>query len=178
MAYTAGDPAIDAILVRRARDLARAPEEGEEFQGISVITFSVGDHRYGIETAFVREVVSLQSLTAVPCTPEFVAGIVNIRGQLLSLVDLARFLDVPVKGVSDLTQILVVSAAGIEAGLLAHEVLGMRLIPESEVRAPLPNDENVAREFVFGVTPDLTVLLNVGKIFADPRLLVHEEVMK
>lgn len=176
--YSTGDPHMDAILKLRARELARTPIEEDDSDSALMIEFSLGEHRYAIQATFVREVVALDTLTPVPCTPEFVAGIVNIRGNLLSLVNLGDFLDIPVRGLTDMNQILVVSAATLDVGLLTHEVLGMRLIPSTEIKAPLPNDENVAREYVFGVTTDLTVMLDLEKIFSDPRLIVHEEVMK
>lgn len=176
--YSSGDPRIDALLAQRARELARPPAEEEPSDSSFVIAFSLGDQHYAVDASAVREVVSLRSLTAVPCTPDFVAGVVNIRGNLLSLIDLAKFLEIPLRGVTDLTEILVLNAAGIEAGILTHEVLGLRLIPAGEIKPPLPNDDNVAREFVTGVTSDLTVVLDIERIFSDPGIVVHEEVRK
>lgn len=176
--YSTGDPHMDAILKQRARELARAPVEEDDTDSALMIAFSLGEHQYAVQASSVREVVALDTLTSVPCTPEFVAGIVNIRGSLLSLINLGDFLELPARGLTDLNQILVVQAAGIEVGILTHEVLGMRLIPSTEIKPPLPNDENVAREYVFGVTTDLTVMLDIEKIFSDSRLIVHEEVMK
>jgi purine-binding chemotaxis protein CheW len=176
--YSTGDPHMDAILKQRARELARAPVVEDDTDSAIVVVFSLGEHQYAIQASSVREVVALDTLTVVPCTPDFVAGIVNIRGSLLSLVNLGDFLELPVHGLTDLNQILVVQAAGLEVGLLTHEVLGMRLIPSGEIKAPLPNDENVAREYVFGVTTSLIVMLDIERIFSDSRLIVHEEVMK
>ncbi len=171
-------PEIQSLLDERARVLAKAPEALDEKESISVVVFSFGDHRYAIEARYVREIQSLVNLTPVPCTPSFVAGVVNLRGTLYSLVDLRKYLDLPMKGVTDLTQILLVNGAGMELGLLAYEVVGIRSIPITEIKAPLPNDENVAKEFVTGVTTDLTVILNLEKILNDPKMIVHEEVMK
>ncbi len=171
-------PEIEAILAERARVLSKNPDGQDEIETLPVVVFSFGDHRYAIDARFVKEIQSLANLTPVPCTPSFVAGVVNLRGTLYSLVDLRRFMDLPIKGVTDLNQILLVSGAGMELGFLAYEVLGLKKIPLDEIKAPLPNDENVAKEFVTGVTTDLTVILNLEKVLSDPKMVVHEEVMK
>lgn len=171
-------PEIEALLNERARTLAKAPEVNDGQESMTVVVFSFEDHRYAIDSRYVREIQSLANLTPVPCTPSFVAGVVNLRGTLYSLVDLRRFLDLPIKGVTDLTEILLVAGAGMEVGLLAYEVVGISTIPLTEIKAPLPNDENVAKEFITGVTSDLTVILNLEKVLNDPKMIVHEEVMK
>lgn len=166
------------ILSERARALAKVPDATDKIDSILAVCFSLGDHKYAIDATFVKEIRLLESLTPVPCTPEFVAGMVNIRGALFSLIDLRRFMSVAPRGVTDLTQIIIVAAADLEVGVLADQVFGMNAIPLSAIKAPLPNDENVAREFILGVTPDLTVLLNIEKLFSHPGMIVYEEVKK
>lgn len=171
-------PEIQDLLDERARTLARIPQGRDDIETLPVVVFSFDEHRYAIDARYVKEIQSLVNLTPVPCTPSFVTGIVNLRGTLYSLVDLRRFMDLPIKGVTDLTEILVISGSGMELGLLAYEVVGLQSIPVEEIKAPLPNDENVAKEFVTGVTTDLTVILNIEKILSDQKMIVHEEVMK
>lgn len=171
-------PEIADLLNQRARALAKAPADTEQEDVFHAVVFSFEEHRYAIDARYVKEIQTLANLTPVPSTPDFVAGIVNLRGTLFSLIDLRRFMDLPVRGVTDLTQIIVVSGGGLDLGLLAYEVLGLVAIPSDDVKAPLPNDDNVAKEFVSGVTSDLTVILNIDKILSDPKLIVHEEVIK
>lgn len=165
------------LLKERARLLARAPAPPETAETALVAEFSLGDHTYAVEASFVNEIRHLDNLTPVPCTPDFVAGVVNVRGTLYSLLDLRKFLGTPVAGVTDLTEILLIRAAGLDVGVLAHEVLGLAEIKVDDVKAPLPTDPNTSRPFVRGITPSLTVFLDVEKLFADPQMVVHEEVL-
>lgn len=167
----------DEILHERARLLARVPEAPPDETSILVIVFSLGEHRYAMEARYVREIRKLENLTPVPCTPDFVAGIVNIRGALFSLVDLREVLGLPRRGVTDLTEIMVVNAGGLEVGVLAHEVLDLVALPESSIKPPLARDDKVKRELVRGITSDLVTVLNIDKLMRDPEMVVHEEVM-
>ncbi|HVF53497.1 MAG TPA: chemotaxis protein CheW [Actinomycetota bacterium] len=178
MALRPSDEAAAELLQQRARTLAKLPASEVVTESVLAVCFSLGDHKYGIDAKFVKEIRMLESLTPVPCTPEFVAGIVNIRGALYSLIDLRRFMEVTPRGVTDLTQIIIVAASDLEVGVLADRVSGMNAIPQTAIKPPLPNDENVAREFIHGVTPDLTVLLNIEKLFSHPGMIVYEEVKK
>lgn len=166
----------EAVLRARARLLARAPAPPETDETALVAEFSLGDHRYAVEATFVHEIRHLDNLTAVPCTPDFVAGVVNVRGTLYSLLDLRKFLGTAEHGVTDLTEILLISAAGLDVGILAHEIIGLTEIKVGDVKPPLPTDPNAGRAFVRGITPSLTVFLDVEKLFADPEMVVHEEV--
>ena len=86
------------ILEERARALARLPAK-EEVEGgtLHLVTFPLGEERYGVEITLVQEIQSLESQawTRVPCTPHFIFGAVNIRGRIYSVMDIARFLGLP-----------------------------------------------------------------------------------
>lgn len=164
------------ILEERARLLARAPEPPETDEVALVVEFSLGDHTYALDASFVFEIRHLDNLTPVPCTPDFVAGVTNVRGTLYSLLDLRKYLGVGVQGVTDLTEVLLVRAAALEVGILAHEIKGLATIKMSEVKPPLPTDANASRPFVKGLTTGLTVFLDADKLLADPDVVVHEEV--
>src|SRR5690349_2115527 len=101
-----------AILAARAAALS-APRVVEEDSraGHDVLEFTLAYERYGVESRCVREVHPLRDLTPVPCTRRFVLGIVNIRGRIVSVVDLRRFFDLPQRGLTDLNQVIILSHA-------------------------------------------------------------------
>ena len=77
---------------RRALELGRVPEEvGERADFMKLVTFRLGPDRYGIEIGMVREIQRAENLTAVPTVPDFVIGVMNLRGNILSVVDLRIF---------------------------------------------------------------------------------------
>jgi purine-binding chemotaxis protein CheW len=167
---------VSLILQQRALDLARAPAPAEEGTRIRIVIFAIGDERYAIPAEFVEAINLLEELTPVPCTPNFVAGIVNIRGRILSVLDIHRLLGLEKVQIDDDTQIIAVSAAGLEVGLLVNQVHAVRHLLLEELEPALPTTTPIAAEYTRGVTPDMTVLLDLEALLEDERIIVREEV--
>jgi purine-binding chemotaxis protein CheW len=165
------------ILKARARALAR-PARREEVKGetVEVIEFRLAQERYAIEHAFVREVVSLKELMPLPCTPPFIAGIMNLRGQILPLIDIKKFFDLPEVGIVDLHLVIIVHAGDVEVGILADAISGVAAIPVDAIQPSLPTLTGIRAKYLKGVTSDHLVILDVSKILDDPKIVVDEEV--
>jgi len=167
------------ILKARAKALARKREQEAPVQEqIEVVEFLLAYERYALESSYVREVYPLKDLTPMPCTPPFVLGIINVRGQILSVIDLKTFFDLPEKGLTDLNKVMIVKDDSMQLGILADTILGVRSIPVQDVQAPLPTLTGVREEYLRGVTKERLVVLDVGKILSDKNIVVHEEVQK
>ena len=175
----APDPGeIKKVLRARARALARELQSAEAREdAIEVIEFVLAYERYAFESIFVREVYPLKALTPLPCTPPYVAGIVNIRGQIVSVLDIRKFFDLPQKGLTDLNKVIVLRSDSAEFGVLADVIIASRTIPASELQASLPTLTGIRNEYLRGVTADRLVILDAGKLVTDERLIVHEEVV-
>jgi purine-binding chemotaxis protein CheW len=166
-----------AILKKRAQVLARVPKgEGDGGECLEVVEFLLAYETYGIESSYIREVYPLKELTPLPGTPPFVLGIINVRGQILSVIDLKKFFDLPEKGLTDLNRVIIIQAEKMEFGILADAIHAIRHIPVREIQPSLPTLTGIRAEYLRGVTGDRLVVLNVAKILADPGLVVHEEV--
>ena len=165
------------ILKARASALARAPKgEDTTTARIEVVEFLLAYERYGLELPYVREVYPLKELTSLPCTPPFVVGIINVRGRLLSVLDIKNFFDLPAKGLTDLNKVIIVHDPSMEFGILADALLGVRSIPIEEIQASLPTLTGIREEYLKGVTKDRLVILDAGRLLSDKKIIVHEEV--
>jgi purine-binding chemotaxis protein CheW len=161
------------ILRERASTLAREPKVDQADQArLEVIEFILAYERYAIESRWVREVYPLKEITPLPGTPSFVLGIINVRGQIVSVVDLKKFFDLPDKGLTDLNKVIIMGDGNVEFGLLADAVPGMRHIPCDEIQASLPTLTGVRAEYVQGLTADRLIVLNIAKILADPAIKI------
>src|SRR5579859_8008990 len=89
---------VRRILEARARAAARPGAAPDDRARIEVIAFTLAGESFGAETCHVREVCQLKELTPVPCTPPFLAGVMNLRGQIVAVVDLRKFFDLPAHG--------------------------------------------------------------------------------
>ena len=129
-----------------------------------------------METRYVREVYPLKDLTPLPCTPPFVLGVVNVRGHILPVLDLKKFFDLPETGLTDLHCIILVRERDLEFGLLADVIVGVRSIPVESLQPSLPTLTGIRNEYLKGVTVECLVVLDLARLFADPKILVHEEI--
>lgn len=166
------------ILEARARAAARPPAKPDDAERIEVLTFSLAGETYGVETCHVREVCQLKDLTEVPCTPAFVAGVINLRGQILAIVDLRKFFELPVRGLTELNRVIVLRSGDNELGLLADSIDGVRLVPVSALQEGLPTLTGIRETFLKGVTSRMLAVLDGGRLLADAGLKVNEQVAR
>jgi purine-binding chemotaxis protein CheW len=165
------------ILKQRAEALAQAPPDDAAFaQRFDVVEFVLAREIYGVESAYVREIHPLSDLTPLPCTPAFVAGIVNVRGEIVSVVDIKRFFGLARSGLTDLNKVIVLRSGAMTFGILADAILGVRSVAAVDLQPPPATLTGVRQEFLRGITVDRLVVLDARKLLEDRNMVVHEEV--
>jgi purine-binding chemotaxis protein CheW len=174
--WTPGPEEEKNILRTRARALAKEPEKKTSGEEIRIVEFLLSYERYGVDISYVREVYPLNDLTPVPCTPSFVLGIVNVRGQVLSVIDLKKFFDLPEKGLGDLNKVIILRSDTMEFGVLADAVLGVSSVLVNELQPSLPTLSGIREEYLMGISKDRKVILDAGKLLSDRNLVVHEDI--
>ena len=89
---------VNRILKDRAKELSEAPEQEVITEDcIEVVEFVLAYEKYAVESNFIDEVYPMKDFTPVPGTPDFVLGIINLRGKIMSVIDIRKFFDLPVK---------------------------------------------------------------------------------
>jgi len=165
------------VLRERAKALALEPRtEGGGQREIEVVEFVLGRERFAFESRSVAEIWPIRDLTPVPCTPPFVLGLVNVRGRVLSVIDIGRFFDMPEQGLGDLNKAVVIHDGRMEVGVLADRVVGARAVSPEDLQPSLPTLTGVRAAYLRGVTGDGLVVLDAGRILSDERIIVNEEV--
>lgn len=165
------------ILRERALALALEPDAAKPPESsFEVIEFGLAHERYAIESAHVREVVPLENLTPLPCTPAFVLGIVNLRGEIVSVIDLRKFFDLPITGLPDLNKVIVLESASMVFGILADVVHGVRRIALDDIQPSLPTLTGIREKYLKGITAQRTVVLDAAKLLADGDIVVQQQV--
>lgn len=165
------------ILRTRARSLAQTTKHAPLPETLlEVLEFRLAHERYAVESQYVQEVQPLKDLTPLPCAPSFVLGIVNLRGRIVSVLDFKKFLDLPAKGLTDLHHIILVRGEHFEVCVLADVIVGMRSIPGASLQRSLPTLTGVRGDYLKGVTAERLVVLDLKRILADRRIIVHDEM--
>jgi len=165
------------ILKVRARTLSKEREAKEtDTDYIEVVEFSLAYEEYAIESSYVREVYPMKEFTPVPGAPLFVVGVINVRGQILSVIDIKKFFDLPEKGLTELNKVIIIHDNTMEFGILADVVLGTRRIMLSEIQQSLPGFTGIRAKYLKGVTQGRMAVLDAGKLLSDKNIIVQEEI--
>jgi purine-binding chemotaxis protein CheW len=166
-----------SILRKRAAVLAQeraTVQQSSEF--VNVIAFLLSGESYAFETSRIKEVYPLKEVTPLPCTPESIVGIINVRGHIITVLDLKKLLGLHDSSIRVFDKAIIVEREDVVLGFLADEVLGAKTIIINSLVKELPTLSGLNAEYLYGVTPDRLILLNLDRILSDPRIVVNEEV--
>ena len=169
----AASASAKGILKKRAAAFAAPARDEQEPEGIHAVVFTLGGERFAFESAYLKEVCPATEIVPVPCTPSFVLGIVSLRGEMVSIIDLRKFFELPEKGLSDMNRLLVLSSAAMRFGVLADTVEGVQALKSDELKK-LPTLSGVREEYLTGVSPGGITVLDAGKLLADRSIIVYE----
>jgi len=134
------------------------------------LIFKVGHENFGIEISIVHEIINIVPITQVPRTPNYLKGIINLRGDIVSIIDLrTRFMMEEVE-YDDLTCIIVVEQEGEKIGIIVDEVFEVKYISKKNMSPPPSAKLVYSNKFVktLGNTDDKVILLvDVKDLFYD-----------
>jgi purine-binding chemotaxis protein CheW len=163
---------IEATLRARARQLARSPVAAEGGAAVEILAFRLGDETYAVDLQQLAAVQPVRGLTPVPCAPPYVAGLLNVRGEVVTVLDLARALELPARAaLPEDARVLLVELAQGRVGLLVDAILGVERLDPEKLDRPFSG-----REFARGIAEARTVFLDLGVLLAGERFDVYEEL--
>ena len=169
---------IRTILKNRAIAMAQVPVQKKEASVIiEVIAFTLVSEIYGIESVFVKEVYTLTDFTPLPGVPSYIFGIINVRGQILPVIDLKKFFNLPEKGLGELNKVIILSNGQMEFGILADVVLGTQSIELEDIQAVPSTVTGIGEKYIKGITKEHTVMLDAERILNDEKIMVSEQVI-
>jgi len=165
---------------RRALELSRSQgTKAEESGSLKMITFRLGSDRYGVSLAMVREIQRAGRITPVPTAPDFVSGVVNLRGNILSVIDIRVFFNLPSVVMGEKTRILVVEDEDLIVGILVEKVDEIVDVSMEGVKPPLSLDKGITEDYIQGIAThrgEMLIIIDLEKILKNPRLVVEEKV--
>jgi purine-binding chemotaxis protein CheW len=148
-------------------------ETTEDTQKGKFLTFSIGREDYGIEIKFVTEIIGIQDITEVPELPDYVKGIINLRGKIIPVIDVRiRFKKEP-KEYNDRTCIVVIDIKETFVGLIVDNVAEVINIEDSNIVPPPDIKTGFHNKYVKGigkVGSEVKLLLNCDKLLNDDEL--------
>lgn len=164
----------------RVRAIAMAEEPEQKIVAsatIEVIMFTLALETYGIESSFVKEVCPLKDFTPIPAVPAYILGIINLRGQIVTVIDLKKLFSFPEKGFGELNKVIIIHNEHMEFGILADVVLGTKLLALDEIMLAPATVTGIGEEFLKGVTKENLIVLNAWSLLSDENIVINDEVI-
>lgn len=162
------------ILAERARTIAQPEEETHDAALSEILTFRLAGREYAVETRYVREVFIIREITPVPGAPDFIAGICAARGEIISIVDLARLFAIPELGLTDLNRVIVLSDGTMTFGILADYITDIGTTPTGDLVPVDPGTTPIAGRYLLGAAEGSRIVLDAAAILADPAMVICE----
>ena len=154
------------------------PTGGFTARETQIVVFDLGDERYGLDIAAVYEIIRHQPITAVPRSPAFVEGIINLRGRIIPVVDLRDRFGMADADITKASRIVVCEAAGTRVGLTVDAVSEVLMVPADAVE-PTPEvavgTDARALRGIARLGDRLVILLDLDGLFNGPERLALGE---
>ncbi len=141
--------------------------------GGKYLTFGLAEEQYGLEILKVREIIGMMDITAVPRTPEFVKGVINLRGKVIPVVDLRVKFGLPGVEATDETCIIVVDVGQVEMGIIVDRVSEVLDIGSDDIEPPPSFGVSVDTAFILGMGKAkgvVTILLDIGRVLTGDEI--------
>jgi len=156
-----------------AEILDETMETSEDTQKGKFLTFSVGKESYGIEIKFVTEIIGIQDITQVPELPDYVMGIINLRGKIIPVIDVRIRFKKEAKDYNDRTCIVVIDIKSASVGLIVDNVAEVINIDDSNIVPPPSMKMGFHNRYVRGIGKvgnEVKLLLDCDKLLNDDEL--------
>ncbi len=149
--------------------MAEIIEDSKEFEEDTqkgrFLTFSLDKESYGIEIKYVTEIIGIQEITEIPELPEYVRGIINLRGKIIPVMDVRVRFKKESKAYNDRTCVIVVDIKDISMGIVVDGVSEVLTIPDQDIVEPPQMNKSYNNRYV----------KNIGKVGNDVKLLLDCE---
>lgn len=138
-----------------------------------LIVFELASECYGVEISAVNTIIRMQEITEIPRSPEFVEGVINLRGSIIPVIDLRKRFALPATEPTKASRIVVVESCGLLIGVVVDAVTETLRLPNESIEPPSPIVTSVDSEYVRGVGKldgRLVILLGLDKVLSGKEM--------
>lgn len=144
---------------------------------LQVLSFMLGNEWFGVEISGIQEVLEFRQVTKVPKTPDFMLGVINLRGKVIPVVDLGKHFDMTLKPATLDTCIIIIhvdiDGESTPLGIMADEVKEVVDIEIKDINPPPRIGNRINSAFIYGMArhdDDFLILLKLSRIFSAEEL--------
>lgn len=152
---------------------AMLEELDEDSERNKYLIFQTNDEFYGISVTYITEIIEIQKFTEVPDTPEYVRGLINLRGNVIPVIDIRILFRMERRDYDDRTCIIVMNLDGKDVGLIVDTVSEIvEILPDNIAPPPQFNRLDVKNRYIRGlgkVGKDVRIILDVNELLLQER---------
>ncbi len=146
----------------------------EDESQMQLVTFHLGDELYGVDIMDVKEILKIQNIRAIPNAPYYMVGILNLRGEIIPIIDLHRRFHLDVGSVRpELDELesgfIILNISGTEIGIIIDKISRVVSINNTEIQEAPQMKGGIGSEYIIGVTrnkdDDYLIILDTQKLF-------------
>jgi len=137
------------------------------------LTFFLAGEEYGLEILKVQEIIGMMDVTPVPRTPEFIRGVINLRGKVIPIVELRSKFEMNTVDYTDETCIIVVQTHGLQMGIIVDKVSEVMDIPDDDIEDSPSFGNDVRTDYILGIGKSqdrVKLLLDIDKVLSSEEL--------
>jgi len=177
MDETRGDVDLE-LLERRAAELAAPRSDDREAEETRpLLAFSMFGARYAVDLDKVDAVTRIGEIHTIPLTPKHISGVIRRRGETIALVSLRLFFHPEAEGIADSDFALIARVSGKRFALQVDDIEGVSHLPRSELKAPPDNFDRAQVPYLFGVTNNGLVVIDLARLLAADGFSAHRPVV-
>ncbi|MDH5681388.1 MAG: chemotaxis protein CheW, partial [Spirochaetota bacterium] len=138
----------------------------------------VNEEEYGLEILKVQEVVRLPHITRLPKSPVFIKGVINLRGNIIPIIDLREKFGLEALAYTEITRVIIIEIAEKRVGMIVDNVSQVVRVEESSIAPPPPMISGITDQFVSGVVrleDRLIIMLKVAEILSTEEVVQLEQ---
>lgn len=156
-------------------------DEHQSDKAKQYLTFDVANELYGVEILKVQEIRGWSAVTQMPNAPDFIRGVMNLRGSVVPIMDIRRRFNMPEIDFTPQTVVIVVNVQNRTIGMIVDKVSDVVDIEQSDVREAPDFGSAIDSSFLEGLSPhgeDMVILLNVDEMMKGSDLIKVDDIIQ
>ncbi len=145
------------------------------------LTYFLGEEQYGIDISQVREIIAIMKITPVPKTPNYISGVINLRGSIIPVVDTRKRFEMETIEYSDQTAIIIIEIKKMSIGFIVDKVEEVLGVDDENISEPPRFGTNVNTEFVKNMAKHndaVIMIMDMERLFEAEELSMLESITK
>lgn len=139
------------------------------------VTFALNETSYCINLKYIKEVTNKTNIIQLPCSPDYVEGLMTVRGDFITVINFKKFLNLPKTEYTKKTKVIIVDSEQYKVGFLVDEIFEIADIPEELIdnKKTSIEDSFIASEIIQG--NEIKLLINMDKVMTDEKMFIDED---